>query len=42
MKAWQIEGTKLGLMLEAELKKLEMSEMIKESLSIKDRFSKLI
>lgn len=40
--AWQIEGTKLGLMLEAELKKLEMSEMIKESLSIKDRFSKLI
>ncbi len=40
--SWQIEGTKLGLMLEAELKKLEMSELIKESSSIKDRFSKLI
>lgn len=40
--SWQIEGTKLGILLESELRKLEMSEMIKESLSIRDRFSKLI
>lgn len=40
--SWQIEGTKLGTLLESELRKLEMSEMIKESLSIKESFSKLI
>lgn len=40
--SWQIENTKLGVLLEAEIKKIEFSEMIKESISVKDRFSKLI
>ena len=40
--SWQIEDTKLGSILESELRKMEMTEMIKESLSLKDRFSKLI
>lgn len=40
--SWQIKDTKLGSILESELRKMEMTEMIKESLSLKDRFSKLI
>lgn len=40
--SWQIKDTKLGSILESELRKMEMNEMIKESLSLKDRFSKLI
>jgi hypothetical protein len=40
--SWQIENTKLGILIESELRKIEHSEIIKESFSIKDRFSKLI
>ena len=40
--SWQIENTKLGILIESELRKIEHSEIIKESFSVKDRFSKLI
>lgn len=40
--SWQIEDTRLGSILESELRKMEMTSLIKESISLKDRFSKLI
>ena len=44
--SWQLEGTNLGMMLESEIIKLQLSFKLNESkytdLSIKDRFSRLI
>jgi hypothetical protein len=44
--SWQLDGTTLGMMLESEILKLEMSFTLNESryqnLSIKDRFSRLL
>lgn len=40
--SWQLNNTKLGLIFESDLKKMEMESLIQESISIKDRFSKLI
>lgn len=40
--SWQLNNTKLGLIFESDLRKMEMESLIQESISIKDRFSKLI
>ena len=40
--SWQLNNTKLGLIFESDLRKMEMESVIQESISIKDRFSKLI
>ena len=44
--SWQIEGTKLGILLEMEISKLESNEILNESKyqinSIKDAFRKLM
>lgn len=40
--SWQLNNTKLGLIFESDLRKMEMEFLIQESISIKDRFSKLI
>jgi hypothetical protein len=44
--SWQLEGTTLGMMLESEITKLEMSftlnEAKYENLSVKERFSRLM
>lgn len=44
--SWQLEGTTLGMMLESEITKLEMSFTLNESkyqnLSVKERFSRLM
>ena len=44
--SWQLDGTTLGMMLEYEILKLEMSFKLNESryqnLSVKDRFSRLL
>lgn len=44
--SWQLEGTTLGMMLESEITKLEMSftlnEARYENLSVKERFSRLM
>ena len=40
--SWQLNNTKLGLIFESDLRKMEMESLIQESISVKDRFSKLI
>ncbi len=44
--SWQLEGTTLGMMLESEITKLEMSFILNEAkyenLSVKERFSRLM
>lgn len=40
--SWQLNNTKLGLIFESDLRKMEMEALIQESISIKDRFSRLI
>jgi DNA-binding protein Fis len=40
--SWQLEGTELSRLFEMEIKKLEMSFLLNESLSVKDSFSRLI
>lgn len=44
--SWQLEGTTLGMMLESEISKLEMTFTLNESryenLSVKERFSRLM
>jgi len=44
--SWQLDGTTLGMMLESEILKLEMSFTLNESryqnLNVKDRFSRLL
>ena len=40
--SWQLNNTKLGLIFESDLRKMEMESLMQESISIKDRFSKLI
>ena len=40
--SWQIEGTELGRLFEMEISKLEADDMLTESISIRERFSKLI
>jgi hypothetical protein len=40
--SWQLEGTELSRLFEMEIKKLELSFMLNESMSVKDAFSRLI
>lgn len=40
--SWQLNNTKLGMIFESDLRKMEMESLIQESISVKDRFSKLI
>lgn len=40
--SWQLNNTKLGMIIESDLRKMEMESLIQESISVKDRFSKLI